>query len=83
MRRLSKRLAMLGLVGACAVSVMAGCSIPVYASELPELASEGDSRSTNMEWVYKYIDGVLMMRLWNHSTAQWVTDWVPAVGYPD
>ncbi|MBR4083065.1 MAG: hypothetical protein IKK33_02145 [Lachnospiraceae bacterium] len=83
MKKNSKRLAMLGLAGVCALSVLAGSSIPVYASEKLELASEGETRSTNMEWYYKYFDGVLMMRLWNHSTQEWVTDWVPAVGYPD
>ncbi len=80
MKRKSKRLVMFGLVGVCALSVLAGSSMSVYAEEKPEVASEGDSRSTNMEWYYKYIDGVLMMRLWNHTTQQWVTDWVPAVG---
>lgn len=80
MKSRMKRLAMLGLVVACSLSISLGYSVQVQASEELGLASEEDSRSTNMEWYYKYIDGVLMMRLWNHTTQQWVTDWVPAVG---
>lgn len=55
----------------------------VCASEAAGVEAYAESRSTVLEWVYATIDGQLMMRLYNHSTGEWETDWVPAVGQPD
>jgi len=82
MKRYIKRIG-LGIAALACVSMLWGAGeMPVYASGEVNNQTE-NGRATNLEWYYKYIDGVLMMRLWNHSTAQWVTDWVPAVGYPE
>lgn len=72
----SKVVAVCG-ISLCAVALLAGNGMPVYASEGAETKVE-NSRATNLEWVYKYFDGVLYMRLWNHSTGEWVTDWILA-----
>ena len=47
-----------------------------YASEIPTV-EENEGRSTNLTWYYKEIDGVWYMRLWNHTTQQWESDWIP------
>ncbi len=79
MKGISKKFGLICGLCLCTAVCFAGNSVTVYASEAATVA-EDEGRSTNLEWVYKYIDGVLMMRLWNHSTQQWETDWVPAVG---
>lgn len=80
MKGISKKIGLVCGLCLCAAVCFAGNSVTVCASEAVIAAESKEGRSTNLEWVYKYIDGVLMMRLWNHSTQQWETDWVPAVG---
>ncbi len=70
-------------IALCAMTLTMAVELPVYASTgEAAAASENDTRATNLEWFYKEFDGVMMMRLYNHSTGEWMTDWVPAVGYP-
>ena len=83
MRKISKKLGLICGLGLCAMAVFAGNNITVCANPAVEAATENEGRSTILEWVYAAIDGQLMMRLYNHSTGEWVTDWVPAVGEPD
>lgn len=78
MKRLSRKIGLLCGISLCAMVVLAGSSMPVYASEAVVAETNDNARSTILEWVYKYIDGVLMMRLYNHSTGEWVGDWIPA-----
>ena len=76
MKKFSKRL---GLFCALAVSIMTAFStatIEVKAANPVE--EEGIApRSTNLTWVYKEFDGVMYMRLYNHTTGEWETDWIP------
>lgn len=75
MKKLTKKIGLLcGLVLCLSLFVP-----PVNASaEAPaEINEEDSTRSTNLTWVYAYVDGVYCMRLYNHSTGQWVTDWIP------
>lgn len=76
MKKFSKKL---GLFCALAVSVMtvfSTATIEVKAANPVE--EEGIIPcSTNLTWVYATIDGVEYMRLYNHSTGQWLTDWIP------
>lgn len=52
---------------------------PVNAfAALPEdNGEENDTDSTNLTWIFAYVDGVYCMRLLNHTTGQWITDWIP------
>ena len=76
MKRFSKKL---GLFCALAVSVMTvfgTATIEVKAANPVE--EEGvEPCSTNLTWVYATIDGVEYMRLYNHTTGEWLTDWIP------
>ncbi len=31
--------------------------------------------SENIEWLYKFVDGKIYRRLYNHSTLEWIGDW--------
>lgn len=78
MRKLGKKIVLLCSVSLCALAIFAGNNMQAYASEeVITLETNVGARSTNLEWFYKYIDGVEYMRLWNHSTGQWITDWIP------
>ncbi len=81
MKRLSKKLVTMCGIGLCAMTLAVTLDMPVYASEgTPAEVSEDEGRSTNLTWYYKEFDGVMMMRLYNHTTGEWETDWIPAVG---
>lgn len=83
MKRLSKKVGLICGLSLCAMAVLAGNNITVCASPAAEVETDNEGRAAVLEWVYATIDGQLMMRLYNHATGQWVTDWVPAVGEPD
>ena len=80
MKRLSKKIAVLCGITLCALLVFTTNGLTVAASG-NDVVETNDARSTNLEWIYKEINGEMYMRLWNHSTGQWATDWIPAV-YP-
>ena len=82
MKRYIKKIGLGISAVACVCMLWGAGEMPVYASGEVNNQEE-NGRATNLEWYYKYIDGELMMRLWNHTTQQWITDWVPAVGSPD
>lgn len=75
MKKLTKKIGLLFVLTLCLSFLVP----PVYASaEVPEAVNEEDnSRSTNLTWVFGYVDGVYCMRLLNHTTGEWVTDWIP------
>lgn len=77
MKRLSKKIGLLCGLSLCALMLFAGNNMAVYASEAVAVEEGAEPRTTNLEWYYKYIDGVLHMRLWNHSTGEWLSDWIP------
>lgn len=79
MKRLSKKIGLWCALSLCAMVVFAGNNMAVCASPATGAETYGEARADVLEWVYATIDGQLMMRLYNHSTGQWVTDWVPAV----
>ncbi len=83
MKRLSKKIGLLCGLSLCMMAVFAGNNMPVYANGTEGVETYSEPRSTVLEWVYAMIGGRMMMRLYNHSTGEWETDWVPAVGEPD
>ncbi len=76
MKKLSKKL---GLFCALVVSVMTTFSITSMEvkAETPAVEEGIEGRATNLSWVYAYVDGVYCMRLYNHTTGEWETDWIP------
>lgn len=79
MKRFIKKVTLLCGISCCAMMLFTVNNMSVYASTASAAEeSTVEPRYTNLEWVYKYIDGVLMMRLYNHSTGEWVGDWIPA-----
>lgn len=77
MKKFSKKIAMLCGMALCATLVFSVNDFTVVASE-GEAVETSDARSTNLEWIYKEFDGVMYMRLWNHTTQEWETDWMLA-----
>lgn len=59
-------------------------SLPFGASEAEAAAPETSAcseelsvtRSDNIEWVYKKINGKYYKRLYNYSTGEWIGDWI-------
>ena len=76
MKRLSKKAGVLCAIALCVMSSFGANTITVNAAT-PAAEESVKARSTNLSWVYAYIDGVYCMRLYNHSTGQWETDWIP------
>ncbi len=76
MKRFSKKL---GLFCALAVSVMTVfCTTTIEVKAANPVEEEGIAPcSTNLSWVYATINGVYCMRLYNHTTGEWETDWIP------
>lgn len=79
MKRFSKRIGVLCGIALCAMMLFAVNDVNVYANEVETVEENIEGRSTNLQWFYTYIDGVKYMRLYNHNTGQWLTDWIPAV----
>lgn len=77
MKSLGKKLGVFCGLVLCGMLVFTTGGMTVCASEITAV-EENEGRSTNLTWYYKEIDGVLYMRLWNHTTQQWVTDWILA-----
>ena len=82
MKRLSKKIGLLCGMSLCATMLFVANSVEAFASEAVAVEDTNDTRATNLEWYYKEIDGEMYMRLYNHSTGEWLTDWIPAV-YPE
>ena len=78
MKRLGKKMALFCSVAVCSMMLFAVNDMNVCASEDAGVETYAETRSTNLEWVYATIDGVLYMRLYNHSTGEWLTDWILA-----
>ncbi len=78
MKKMSKKLGMFCGMVLCGMLVFATGDMTVCASEIP-VVEDNEGRAANLTWYYKEIDGEMYMRLWNHATQQWVTDWIPAV----
>lgn len=78
MKIFSKKIGVLCGMALCATLFFGVNEFTVVASE-GEAVETSDARSTNLEWIYKEFDGVMLMRLWNHTTQEWLTDWIPAV----
>lgn len=78
MKSLSRKIGLLCGLGLCAMATFAGNSITVSASVPAEVETYSEERSTILQWIYKEFDGVMYMRLYNHSTGEWETDWIPA-----
>lgn len=38
---------------------------------------EGVEECSTYVWVYKEVDGVKYMRLWDQLYLRWITDWIP------
>ena len=77
MNKIGKKIRLFCGIGLCAITLLATSDINVYASEAV-VVEENETRSTNLEWFYKEVDGVMYMRLYNHSTGEWETDWMVA-----
>lgn len=78
-KRLSKKFGVLCGISLCAMMFFATGSMEVCAAEDDTTVETDGTQATNLEWIYKYIDGVEYMRLYNHTTGEWLTDWIPAV----
>lgn len=79
MKGLSKKLGVMCGIGLCSMMLFVANDMEVSAAETDDVVETDDSRATNLEWIYKYINGVEYMRLYNHTTGEWLTDWIPAV----
>lgn len=56
-------------------------AIPSQAAVIPAqaAASGGETiepRAPVIEWVYKVENGVVYRRMYNHSTGEWIGDWI-------
>lgn len=78
MKKIGKKIGILCSIGLCAMMLLAVNNMNVYASEIAAVEEGTETRSTNLQWFYTEIDGVRYMRLWNHSTGEWLTDWILA-----
>lgn len=83
MKNKMKKMVAVSSILVCAGLLWCNNGMLVQAKEVVGTEREDNSRSTNLEWIYAMINGERYMRLWNHTTQEWVTDWVPAVGEPD
>ena len=83
MKRTIRKMGLAVCIMVCTFTLWGVQKVDVCANDVEGTTLAREEKSTNLEWYYKYFDGVLYMRLWNHTMQQWITDWVPAVGYPE
>ncbi len=79
MKKFRRKLIVLSGVMACTMLLFVSNNIEVCAAEDVATTDESGNRATNLEWFYKEINGEMYMRLYNHTTGEWLTDWIPAV----
>lgn len=48
----------------------------VEAASSDTIAEDSVTRSDNIRWVFKTVDGKLYRRLYNFSTGEWIGDWL-------
>ena len=82
MKKFGKKIGLLCGMSLCMATLFTVSGMEVFASEKVIVDEAEDTKATNLEWIYKEINGEMYMRLYNHSTGEWLTDWIPAV-YPE